>query len=253
MMNEQETYDWVDQYLDGELTDAERSEFEKRVQENSALKALLLDQVNIRQAAFWAVKEDYAETFASWRDDMSKQAPTIPVFRRPAFLMVAAFFLLLIVSIGIFQWLPPHSMDRLYIDYISPLPSDQYRGEQAFPEAKRLISTGMKLYIEKQYADAGTVFEQVLDLLPDSLHSQPYLYLGTCYLLDGQSEQALFYFSQVDKRSQASFEAEWYTALTYVQRHEKEQAQEALTLILQSPTHPRRMQAEALLQQLNRL
>lgn len=256
-MIDQNTYEHIEQYLDGELPEMEVLGFEKRIEEDQVFKEAVEDVMKLRHAAHSLLKENYEEKFSQWREEEGGIIRPIRARSRQRYMAVAAVVLLLLTSVVLFINRPssePVSMQQLYTMNDAPLKPSGTRTFETDNETKDIWLSAIQLYGKGQYEEAAVQFNQMIEVISDKSElDQPLLYLGTCYLFTEKTELALETLEKVDEGSESSYQADWYISLAYLKMEDKNHAMKALKKITTLSFHPKKTEAEEILRHLEKI
>ncbi len=90
------------------------------------------------------------------------------------------------------------------------------------------LELGKRLYNEKKYSEAITVFEKLLDKSPQALE-----YAGLAALQQHQYEVAMIYFEKLDQNTELlANKGKFYTALTYLKQGDERRGKAVLQEVI---------------------
>jgi tetratricopeptide (TPR) repeat protein len=158
-MNNQERYDHIEAYLLHQMTDEERSDFERAMKSDESLQAQVREHEKEHELMELLVEHDLRQKVGTWRDEMAadknesgetssedQEAKTIPMFRnRPMlFSIAAAVLVLLAISFLLLRNKGEKPEDMIADDQdttevpiiVTPLPEKENITEQKTPEEK---------------------------------------------------------------------------------------------------------------------
>lgn len=221
------------QYLDGEMGDSEKQEFEKKlatdVQLQAALEKLQLAKEAVRQ---YGLKEKVSGIHRQMMKEMKTGVKPISKVRRMIRYSVAVAASVLLVFAGIegykFYKLSPGSLfAENYTAYELTTTRDGATEESAIEKA----------YREKNYA-------RVIQVNKDTaLHISDIFLTGMAYLETGEAAKAISTYQVViadtkeDKTAVLKDAAEYYLALAYLKNRDYDQAIELMTAIHSNSSH----------------
>lgn len=265
MNNEELNNEIIERYLRKEMTDDERTDFEKKIAQDSDLK----EQIGIYKALYsiedtndeWFETEEntkllekevalfrsketvqFSENLKKFRDSNTKKKK--PVFHLRLLSTVAA-----IAIIAIFIFYPKDvNLSSLYEEYHNweELPSYISKGDTDKDTYKTLES----LFLKKEYQ---TIVSQT-DIIDSSLFEidqQASLFVGVSHVELNQYEEALKVFDLlIQSNSINAHKGYWYKALTYLKQGNKEKAIDILTIISNNASHYKHGTAKELLEKL---
>lgn len=215
----------IQRYLDEEMTDIERMEFEVKLSQSETLQ----QQV----AAYYTITEGiqrYGEE-ADWLkvQQLEAEAAAIQSLEQPntskwLFRSAAASLLLLMVAFPLYWLQDEQRLARLFNENFVPYQAlgGATRGESndgfVLPEA-------FEAYYEKDYSQAIELFRQA-----STQEDRPYvwLYLGNAYLSNKQPEEAadalqqVLTYADIDRKTE--LRTHWDLGLAYLKLNNKEAA-----------------------------
>jgi len=234
MKQEMNYSEYVDRYLDNVMSKEERIWFEKELEGNLKLQNEVKLQKNLQAAITdsetMALKKQlnliHDQVYKPWTVKVSKfsmkKATVIVSGIAVAFALVALFL--------ISQKNKPSSAD-LYAQYFKPAEigmSFRTSGNAVSNE----LRTAMMLYESKRFDEAIVMFEQILE--KDNSRVGLNLYSGISHLEVNQYDEANIRFKRIiDHKSNAFIEsAEWYLGLCYLLKEDEENAVEVFKKIV---------------------
>ncbi|MBX2828795.1 MAG: hypothetical protein KTR22_11570 [Flavobacteriaceae bacterium] len=266
-MNEEELeYQMIERYFLDEMSEEERSDFEKKMKEDPEFKErvamhtflhqmedeeawpdLEIDTEELKNEAALFREEDtvaFAEKLKAFCDTEQPSVPKkgLPWNRK----WIGAVAALLLLALFVFYPKEP-SLSELYNDY------------QNWDNLPSLVtkSDASDTLKELEYRFRDSNYEGVIDMA-DQIHfsansgyAQASLYVGVAYLELGQYEAAISQFDALINSESLDFhKGFWYQALTYLKKEDKENCMGVLELISENPTYFMHMEAKALLKKL---
>lgn len=244
----QETFDYIEAYLAGELPDGEREAFERRMREDADFAGEVRLQQDThqllalhKQFAYKAHLQAIAE--APEEETEAAEAPVRPLRQVWVWTLAAAIVLLVLSSyLGLSL---RYDSSRLAADATTPY-DNLYtsRGDTSLPT---LLQTAFDAYDTGNYALAANRFETLLQV--DSTFAAARLYLGVSLLLSGQPDAAATYLCCTPEPLREP--ADWYLALTLLQQRKLDTARISLQAIAQNPDHAYQARAQQLLRRLD--
>ena len=235
------TFEFIERYLDGNLSKTEQEAFEQALAQDKKLQTAVEEQRITYQAvnlyAHSVEKERVKKVFERKRGGAS---------RRP-YLQLAASVALLIAAVSFyFVQTNRYSDDQLTAGYFTAYPD---RVTQMSGQSEETIGAAMKAYNAGDYAAALSLFETV----PDSSNfaQEVGLYAGICNLQLEDYTTALQDFQEImDGQGDYAEAAQWYLALSYVGLGNEAEATRLLNKIVADQAY-QHTQASALLEDLN--
>jgi len=232
----QENNELLMRYLDGEMTAAEREDFEKKLATDTALQTEL-ENIQVAKAAvkFFGLKQKVAAIHQSIMEEAKHHPPVIEINRRRLIVRytvaVAASILLLFVGYWVYTFYTL-SPNKLYADNYFTYELTTSRDSGSSQE-----SGIEKAYREKKY-------DEVIRLNAVSVVSAKDIFLtGLSYLEKGDPSRAISSFQVVltdadkTKPSALKDETEYYLALAYLKNRDYDQSIELMIQIHDSPDH----------------
>ncbi len=239
MNKNSETYQLIDDYLLGRLSD----EALARIKERIASDEEFAEQVRIHQAVIDGLTDHASEELRSELNKSPVKEKKVPVssFSRIKKLGYAAVLLALFGVAGYFYLTRSTLNEKLYEEYFSSYPNrltEGLRGSQPYftglsEENMAGITKGLEAYENKDYQ--GVIHN--LERKPELLNEYPALkfYLALSHSQSGNPEKAIRYLKELDK-GQKDFYIEvlpWYLALSYLQNNQPEMAKSQLKVIIE--------------------
>lgn len=224
-----------DQYLRGELSDSEKSEFEKELEENEQLRKKLKKYENIVQG----IKEYSKENFKKNLNEIDKSAENYHTkkTKRYRFLKYAAS-ILIILSLGLYYLhFIPSKEEKLFEEYFTPYPNDlteHSRGASLAGEWQNLsngqyraVIMAMNHYDREEYQEAAKIFNglQFTDDYPAIL-----FFHALSEITIGNSQEALHKLELLTNKSDNKYltPSRWYLALLYLRTNQIEASKQLL-------------------------
>lgn len=228
-----EDYSLIEGYLDGRLSEAERSALEARLQSDEELaQALALRQDMDRHLRRQEKRAALKTTLAELGEDFFKmETPTaapagatrIPLHRR-WYAYAAAIALVLTVSIVLYLNLRPGLYDQYARHAPLALTAMSADADALAAQAEQAFNAG-------DYENAYSALRGYIDA--NTTNNLARLYLGISALETGRLEEAQNIFTQLqlETGSQWADYAQWYLALTYLKKGDEAACRAALTQV----------------------
>ncbi len=233
-MEEQKIFEEIEQYLNGQLDAASSARFEEKLRSDQRLAArvklfIALDQTLADKKAL-EVQQQIESTGQQYFPRNITEARVRRLSFRKKVLAMAAVLLVLLAA-GLFWWQSSAgslSDEVLYAQYFTTYSmSDVVRSET--PEASA-FARATQLYQSGDYQAAQTAFLALLSENPDDMPAA--FGLAHAYLNSQppQPDLALPYFHQVIDDGNTAYvpKAQWYAALIYLKKGEREPAKKLL-------------------------
>lgn len=217
----------IEKYLEGELTEAERSAFEQEIAndpelaEHIRLHQQLEHSLSNREEI--EVEQQLESIIAAI--DLEKEAPadespttskSIPWGR---ILSLAAAVTVIAVGTWILLSSGPQSSKELYaMHYNAYDGSAELRSENGIP--KSLLTEAFDTYNNREFTKAIGSFEEILELSPGN--PRAHFYLAICFLETGKPDQAKTSLQVVIDEGQNLYlsQAHWYMGMACLQQED---------------------------------
>lgn len=202
-------------YLQQEMSDEERKEFETLAAENEPFRSKALANLKaIQMVGRKAIRQQIADAYRA-----SEQALAKGKRKRMRFMSMAAS-VILILGIGLtWKFSPNMSMEKIFNSHYAFLKVDFRGGAE---DQDSLWNVALDHYEDSNPEDltkAVGLFHVLLadTSFPQSIHNQAYLYLGGACLELGWPNAAITAFKGVSASSRSFYgDAVWYTALAWI-------------------------------------
>ncbi|MFD0962562.1 hypothetical protein [Pseudofulvibacter geojedonensis] len=253
-MNDQQRTLIIDQFLRGNLSDAERLQFKKEMFADPSLA----EEVQINKNLFAMFETDeweeihhlnkdgvaYEEYILSEDAKKIQQAITeankqyrrtsISPRKRYSWYAVASSFVILL-AVGYSLWFTDsNTPENLYADYsdLSSLPSLTLRND-----ADKLLSDAEQLFLEKEYTNALIALE-LYEAKYKTSNPSTILYKGICLLETNNFNKAAETFTLLQNSNTLdSDKAYWYLAMTHLKRKDLKTTKSLLKEIVKNKYH----------------
>lgn len=240
--------EFIERYLDGEMSPDEKLWFEKEIAGNRELD----NEVRLRSRVNKAIGEDDViqlrrqldEIHAVWERKNSRRRISRSVFLRTA---VAAASLIVLVVAGWFAmnvWQRTYTHEEVFTMYYEPYDMPSYRDGNS--PADEIFRQALLTYQNRDFEKAIVLFEQVLGR--DSLKMDANLMSGISKIETERYGEANQNFrSIIDHRDNLFIEqAQWYLGLSYLMAGEPELAVEMFGFISETEGFYRKKAAKVL-------
>ena len=237
-------YDNIEKYALGELSPEEKNVFEKQLSTDKKLveelAAYRKNELAIKAAARKQLRKTAGTAYAK-----INQNNRVVIMRR---LAVAAGFLIMVAA-GVW-WMNQNndSSEELYAQYFEMPAPPSVRNGNATLNPKWELS--INIYGEGRYEFAIPIFQE---LLVDENFNQKEtvkLLLGTSLLYEGEFDEAIKIFNQINEKSTFRQDAEWYTALVYLKSGNRNEAKNLFENISNQKRHYKKLEAKEFLKSL---
>jgi tetratricopeptide (TPR) repeat protein len=265
-MDSEKYIEWIEQYLEGKLTGDELKAFEKKMAADSSFTAEVKLQKEIAEAM---AEEDVMalsrkiRTIQHQKKRQSAGSGRIIIFRR--LLQIAAGVALIVAAYFVYEnFGQTYTPQELAAQYFFPekqishsvSDTDRSRDPDSSVHVKNELSKKIdaiwleieSLYKQKNYKQA---LEKLLEIqtLDHSFETQSadefYFYRGLFLMQDGDPKSAIPAFQQV--KMTYTEKASWYSALSYLELGDVENAKKQLENILSNDLHYFKESAEKLI------
>ena len=231
----------IDQFLNMELTEEELLSFEAELSNNPDLIAELELYQEIDLALDESDVMKLREKLVSISKDSVKEKHKERSFiaripnSRLAAITVAASLILIISVTSLLNSHKASNEHELYSQFFSPYEATGiFRSNDNNLDNK--ISIALHKYNEANYQEAVELFNQILADDTDDSNPVGYFYQGMSYQKLGKFDQAVLSYNQVIKAKNNLFieQAEWYSALCYLQNDNRRKAYKQFQRIAQN-------------------
>lgn len=253
---EHQTYELLKRYVQGQMSEAERADFENRLKTDAAFaeefaawaavyKGIQAEGDNqleeqLREFGRQLIQSESAGLTATVANVSQTRRFNIPRWVYAA----AAALLLLLAAWPIYQTLKPSA--PVYADN-KALFEQHFRLPPAPEVRDALVTAWRAAYQNKDYAAAVTELEKLLADTDYKNRSEANLFLGLSHLAAGEGRQALDAFQKVSPDSFDWDEAQWYSALAYIIIDDVVHAKQTLQDISGQDGHPHQREAQEML------
>ena len=235
----------IDRFLLGEMTESERTVFEKQLSEDEDLRqdvdicrnVVTAFQYDAEQKAFDAMKsmsEDEFKTLISGSETKTTKNKYISFVRLSAAIAAVA---LILIYIGL---RPKYSSEQLFALHYATQAYETYPtrgGSELSIEEKVLIQQAKKLYIEKEYTLALSIYNQYFASKQD-WKIQPeeiILYSAICQLETEDLSKATEKLSYLASSEKFEFQEEalWNLSFAYLKNNQRDKAKKCLNQLVE--------------------
>ena len=243
-------YDKIDDYLDGKLNAEEAKQFGEEVRKDPELKEKLTMMKAMRTAYSRPDHMEYLakveEAHQHYMNSESEEPAGYKKFSVPGrywLYALAAVIVMGIVLTAVLLSKRP-SGEELYRKYYAAF--DHQVSYRHNDEAAVKLNHAMELYRSGSYKEAAKVFKQA----KQSFSEIAKFLLGLCYMEMEEFSLAAEHLKIVAGDGELQQEAQWYLALAQLAEGKREETRRTLRLILNTPDHYYRNQAQNLLEEL---
>lgn len=238
-MDEEERYELIEQYLEGDLSGQARLDFEQEMKTNEALTVEVELHREVRDAILDEKEVELEQTLKNigdeYRQSDSGQSAQGTRLGRRQFLMIAASVVLLAVVgwFAISQFSSSSTPEQLFKQHFAPyeVPANM-RGKNV-PESE--LQAALASYKDGDFKSAISKLEGLEKKY--GIDEQVLFYRAVSELAVGKSQVAKGLFEQVITipDNQSTVQSQWYLALCWLQMGEPENAKRFLVELADYP------------------
>jgi hypothetical protein len=209
-MNKYEMTAFIEQYLDGELSDAEKKDFELQLKENSEFAKEFLIQNEIRNAIADKDMFEFSEKLKKIRKNYHKQKSQKK--KRVLLYYAAASFIGLMILSCYFMFFNSYSNNELYNKYYKHVDSGIYlRGIETIPGND--FNKALKEYEIGKYKEAISHFGKISDT--SQYHIATEFFTALSFMEIQRFDDAINHFSLIEDNAGCLFypDAVWFHGL----------------------------------------
>jgi hypothetical protein len=257
------TFDYIEKYFNGSLTNEEKAHFEKKRFEDKEFDR----EVSIYEKANAIIRERARNRMKAQLDSIGRNQRPIELtdtlsgnrFIRKYWLSMAAsiLFISAIAFFALNSILKQGTTDTLADLYESGFEKpgiDLVITRSSEKDSNEILwNSGLEFYNKSEYRPALTRFNELLKSPSFVLKSAAYFYAGICYMQLNVSDSASLYLINVSQSSALSDESRWYLALNYINEGNIPDAALILEQIKENENHPRQKEASRLLKKMRKL
>ena len=247
MDSAESTYELVDQYLAGTLSETQRLDFEQRCQGDASfgdqVQRYILAKKSIQDFARHTLRQQVSQAF----DAYSPPSPR-PLYRRYLWPAVAAVIALLLVIWYVTRpTAPVLNSSELFATYYE---AQSVREAREYNPLIDSVWHQALLLFESGQHEASLDLFQILEADSSFSHlDELHLYAGLSHMENTDPQAALSRFEQIKPASASFGPGQWYTGMALLQLENWEDAQAVFESIAQSGRHSplRRQQAQEII------
>jgi tetratricopeptide (TPR) repeat protein len=219
MTNSEKDVEFIERYIEGELTPEEKKDFEERLAVDEVFESTYLTYRNLIEGIQYSGKQKLIQRLKKLEANISVQETfdkRIMGIRMKDFYSysAAATVLLLITFSFIFIINDKPTANEIYTEYFQPYPNvvnATTRGEESVLDPKE---QAYRYYDLEEYEKAVVAFENILKKEKDPA---VLLYAGNSYLALGKFNTASAKLKSLDSLdSPFDVQAQWYLAMSYL-------------------------------------
>jgi tetratricopeptide (TPR) repeat protein len=246
-----EDFKIIEKFLDGTMTEEEKSAFEERCKTDESLNHILMEMDSLVEG----IKKSAAHTTQSEKEDRlrifremsefelsepemsqisSSPGKVIPLYQKSWAVATAASFILVAALTFYFIKDQTPRNEKLYIAYFEVFDSPG-SGLTRGSNSVTIKTEAYEAYDNGDYTVAVKLFEQILQEKEDPITQ---LCLGNAYLSQNDPAHAEKIFNEMlEKQTELITQAKWYLALTYLKQNKIERTKATLWEISNSSTY----------------
>ncbi|MEN8799746.1 MAG: tetratricopeptide repeat protein, partial [Flavobacteriaceae bacterium] len=206
----------IEKYLQGSLSDEERSEFDTLRATDEEFAREVAFQENLREVVH-ADQDPLRKMVGELESEFQENSPTSGMWKK---LLVAASIFAVLGLAVYFNMNKPVSSSDLYESYFESYPNvvnPLVRGNTTDPK-----NTAFEAYENGRYQEAYDMFSDLLET-EDQLYYQ--FYMANALLELGQAKEAIVLLNEFSSsQDKLADRASWYLAMAYLQLDDKERA-----------------------------
>ena len=244
--------DWVQKYLDDQLSESEKREVEERMKTDEAFAEEVASYKTLIGGLEALGVESFQNNLNQWelKHKKSSARGTAPkrIIPFAQYYGMAAILLLLLVPLAYYMFFTSESLApaELYAEYYVPY-EEVILERESGPVSK--LDEGMALYGQGRYEEAAQMLEAYAKEMPDD--TSLILYMGIINMEREDYTEALEYFSRAENDPLMKEQARWYKGLTYIKTEQLPKAKEIFSKIAQTKgPHYKKKEAARLLERL---
>jgi len=257
MNNQNPNFSKIEDYLFGDMSEKEKTQFESEIATNNALKK----EVNLHkiehQTMELLVQKDLKANLNEWKKEKlsttQQEAPVISINRnRRLFTRLAAAASVLLI-IGMFAGnllLPSQNNSAIAGDFFNETSIADRANKKEASNLPAILIPGVQAMQAKEYQTAANLFGAI----KDELHQETAQILqAECYFQLKNYEQTINICTPLSNSQDDSIQekAAWYLVLSYLAQEKEAKAKELLQPILKNPNHSYHPYAKTLEQELD--
>lgn len=247
-MTEEEKNKRMNQYLAKEMPQEAIESFEKDLQTDPQLREELELEIATRASIFAAGVHEQKAQFRE-RYQQLKPIPIIQAQRRRRTLLFssAAAVILLLLAFAFFDSNSPSNQDLYAMFYQQPKASvfRDTDGNASFKAAQIAYADG-------KFVEAAASYQSALQDSAFTAREEARFYLGISLMEQDELSRAIETFVLLNTSEDYRYMAEWYTALSYLQQGDQENAYTQLQDIIRDNDHFYLTQAQDLMKKMNK-
>lgn len=248
----------IQDYLDGRLSEQDRTVFETNMKGDSELAREVEDLQLLENGLSSLGSTQFAAEVGAWEQEYrasQKERGIIfgdgkpsrgIIFRQSQWLAAAVVSLLVLSAAGWWMLAGGQDNQEVYASYYAPYEDMILVRGDTLQGVESMLRMGMEAYNAGDYAAAIGQLEAYRQAVPEDF--RPFLYIAIAQAEQGDMEQADTNFKRAMEDSTYRQQAEWYQALTYLKVDQQTAAIQLFeSIVSQNPVHYRQQEAKKIL------
>jgi tetratricopeptide (TPR) repeat protein len=241
----------IECYLDGQLSEEEKSSFEQELKNDPKLQLELKKHKFIRQAGEHIYAQDLKKHFEKVRiKSLSDQAPVIPIYKRRKWLGLAASIILILTFGILFTYNSSYPSRLIASSYTQPS-LDRTRGSES-NNVNMLLEQAMQYHAKQEYQQAIELFNKITDDMPQFVESMEML--SDAYVQTKDYSLARDILVKITRRTSRGLSIEermkWNLALIHLKLKETKEAKDILEELAKDPSSTYYIKAQKVLKKI---
>ena len=247
-MNDEATYQLIEQYLAGELSDAERNAFEQRLKEDKVLAAETELHHRLHESLAGEKIHELRAVLQEVDEEWDRSSKVRNLFPARWLYAAAAVILVLVASVLYINRTRHLSPEELFAQSFEPY--QMVLNQRSFKEDEDILNAAINAYERGDYDVAVEKFSELKSV--DSLGVAPKFYTAISWLALQQPEKAIDLLSSIATQDKhlLSEQARWYLVMAYLASGDKTSAQRILGDMLGNERHFKQEEVGKLLEEL---
>jgi len=243
-MARQYTFDQIEDYLDGNLPEGERLDFEREIESDAELKNEVSRHIQARKLNEFHARQQLKEKVKNIYDQVKAEESPSAGF---SMMKIAAVIALFILAGGYFYVYQTYSSGKMVENAFEPYPN---RYGTMGDQLEDTFIQGMKYYDMENYQKAIDIFREIPESDPQYVPAQ--FYLGvSCFSGDEPASSITAFQTVIAQDSKLYNEAAtWYLSLALLENGDEDKAKEYLREIVNNDEY-RADKAQKLLRKLD--
>ena len=232
-MNAEEKYDLIERYLDQQMTEVEKADFEKLLEKDAELK----EELGLHQQITTSLKGEkihefrhvLKETDQNWKSVEAVPNTKVKKINFRRVIAIAATVLLLIMAYQFFfVGGGQRSNDQLFADNFQPYQMLLSQRDISKEDINTLLEKAISTYTKGDFQNASLAFQQLAENDPEDISYS--FYQAVSELGAKNSDEAIALFNGILAAGEHSFveQSRWYLALAYMQKGDTMKAEKVL-------------------------